>query len=226
MKKLKVKDLPKSERPRERLLKVGAAALSDSELLAIVLRAGSKKENILDLSRRLVKDYNLKSLSQITVNQLSKTFGIGQAKACQIVACFELGRRLAAYSENPKITIEEPANVVKIMGPKLRSLDKEYFVCLLLDSRKRLIKKETIFIGTLNASVTHPREIFKTAIAASAAGIILVHNHPSGDSAPSKEDIEFTLQLIEAGKLLEIEVLDHVIIGDKNFFSFKEQGVI
>lgn len=226
MKRLKIKDLPKYERPRERLLKLGATALSDSELLAIVLRAGSKKENILDLSRRLVKDHNLKSLSKITVNQLSKTFGIGQAKACQIVACFELGRRLAAYSENSRIMIESPADVVKIVGPELRSLDKEHFICLLLDSRKRLIKKETIFIGTLDASITHPREIFKVAIAASAAAIILVHNHPSGDSTPSKEDIEFTLQLIEAGKLLEIDILDHIIIGDKNFFSFKKQDII
>lgn len=222
--KLKIKDLPLEERPRERLMKYGHKTLSNTELLAIILRNGSKKEGVLELSRKLLKENNIKSLSRKRINYLKNNLGIGEAKACQIIACFELGRRLAAFSDQQNPTINNAQDIVKLFMPEMSSLKKEHFKGIFLDSRKRITKDETIFIGSLNASIIHPREIFQVALEEGAAAIILLHNHPSGNPKPSDDDIEMTKQLVKAGDILGIEVLDHIIIGSKRYFSFREKG--
>lgn len=221
---LKIKDIPPEERPRERLTKNGPKALSNAELLAIILGNGSKKENVLELSKKLLKENNLKSLSRKRVNSLKNNLGIGEAKACQIIACFELGRRLAAFRDDKKPMINNVQDIVKIFMLEMVSLKKEHFKAVFLDSRKRIIKDETIFIGSLNASIIHPREIFQAALEEGAAAVILLHNHPSGNPEPSDDDIEITKQLVKAGEILGIEVLDHIVIGNKRYFSFKEKG--
>lgn len=223
--KLTIKDFPLEERPRERLIKTGPKSLSNAELLAIILRTGNKKENVLELSKRLIKEHNLKTLSRIRVNSLKKTFGIGQAKACQLIACFELGRRMSCLKHGKNYTINSAKNIATILMPELSNLKKEHFIGIFLDSRKRIIKKETIFIGSLDSSIIHPREIFKIALAESAAAVILAHNHPSGDPKPSQEDIEITKQITKAGEILGIQVLDHIVIGDNKFVSLKEKGL-
>ncbi len=222
--KLTIKEFPKEERPRERLMLHGPKALSNAELLAVILRNGSKKENVLELSRRLLQENNLKSLSRKRINTLRNTLGIGEAKACQICACFELSRRLAAFSEQKGSSITQAKDIARRMIPSMSSLKKEHFKALFLNTRQAIIKEETIFIGTLNSSLIHPREIFSAAIEEGAAAIILLHNHPSGDPLPSEEDEEVTAQLVQAGKIIGIEVLDHIIIGHKKYFSFKEHG--
>lgn len=222
--KLKIKDLPLEERPRERLIKYGPKALSNSELLAIILRNGSKKENVLELSKRLLKEDNIKSLSRKRINSLKNNLGIGTAKACQIIACFELGRRLAAFKDTSTPMINNVQDIAKIFMVEMSSLKKEHFKGIFLDSRKRIIKDETIFIGSLNASIIHPREIFQVALEEGSAAVILLHNHPSGNPEPSDDDIKITKQLVKAGEILGIEVLDHIIIGNKKYFSFREKG--
>lgn len=221
---MKIKDILETERPRERLQSYGVQALSNSELLSIILGQGSKKENVIELSNRLLKENNLDSLSVLNISELKKVFGIGEAKACQIVSCFELGRRTASFNPEKKVSINSANDVVELFSPKLNFLKKEHFICIYLNSRKKVIKKETIFIGTLDASLVHPREIFEIAIKEGASGIILLHNHPSGDSNPSREDLEVTEQLISSGEILGISVIDHVIIGNKNYHSFRESN--
>lgn len=221
---MKIHDLSKEERPRERLIKHGPKTLSNAELLAIILRTGDKKENVIELSNHLLKEHNLKSLSRLKISTLKKNKGIGEAKACQITACFELGRRLAAFPKIKKIIINSAKDAAKLFLPEMSTLNQEHFMGIYLDARKRIIKEETIFIGSLNTAVIHPREIFQTAINEGAAAIILIHNHPSGNPEPSEEDLEITQQLIAAGKLLEIEILDHLIIGDQRYCSLREKG--
>lgn len=224
--KIRILDMQKEERPRERLINCGAASLSDSELLAIILRTGSKQENVINLAQRILSQYNLKQLSQINTAQLMKIHGIKESKAAQIAACFEIARRLEVFSEDAKPKIASPEDVYKRIYPKLREQKKEMFIELCLDTKNQIIKEDTISIGSLNANIVHPREVFKVALAESAAHIIVAHNHPSGDPTPSREDIEITKKLIEAGKIIGIDVLDHVIIGDKRHFSMKEAGHI
>ncbi len=222
--KLKIKDFPLEERPRERLIKQGPKALSIAELLAVIIRTGNKKENVLEVSNKLVKEYDLKTLSRIRVNILKKTFGIGEAKACQIIACFELGKRMSCFKNGNNKTISCAKDIALLLMPELSNLKKEHFVGIFLDSRKKIIKQETIFIGSLDSSVVHPREIFKTALAESAAAVVLAHNHPSGDPKPSSEDIEITKQITKAGDILGIPVLDHIIIGDNKYISMNDKG--
>ena len=224
--KLKIKDFPLEERPRERLIKLGPKALSTAELLAILLRTGNKKENVLELSKRLMNDYDLKTLSRIRINNLKRTFGVGEAKACQLIACFELGRRTSCLKNGRCKTVNSAKDIANVLIPELAELKKEHFIGLFLDSRKKLIKKETIFIGSLDSAIIHPREIFKIALAESAAAVILAHNHPSGDPNPSEEDIEITKQIMKAGDVLGITVLDHVIIGDNKYKSLNEGGFL
>ncbi len=224
--KIKILDMQKDERPRERLLKNGASALSDSELLAIILRTGSKHENVISLSHRILKEYNIKQLSQINLTQLMKVHGIKQGKASQIAACFEIARRLESFNESEKPKISSPEDVYRRIYPKVREQKKELFIELCLDTKNQIIKEETISVGSLNANVVHPREVFKIALAESAAHIIVAHNHPSGDPTPSTEDIEITKKLAETGKIMGITLLDHVIIGDGRHFSMKEAGHI
>lgn len=224
--KLTIKDLPSEERPRERLIKYGSKALSNSELLAIILRNGSKKENVIEMSNRILKENNLRVLSRKRINTLKNHWGIGEAKACQIVACFELGRRMAAFNKKKNKKINTALDLVKVFIPEMSSLSKEHFKVVFLDSRRNIIKDETIFIGSLNSSIVHPREIYRAAIEENAAAIILLHNHPSGSPNPSQDDILITKQIVKAGEIIGIEVLDHIIIGEKNYFSFKEKDII
>jgi len=223
---MNIKSLPFDERPREKLIKYGPRTLTDSELLAIILRTGNKKENVLKLSNKLFTKYNLKSLSKIKITNLKKQLGIGDAKACQIIACFELGKRLAAFKEDKKPIIKNAKDVAKLFLPEMSSLEKEHFKGVYLDSRKKIIKQENIFIGSLNESIVHPREIFKIALDENAAAIIILHNHPSGDPSPSNFDIEMTKELVKAGELLGIPILDHVIIAGKKYVSLKEKGLM
>jgi DNA repair protein RadC len=224
--KVRILDMQKEDRPRERLLKSGAASLADSELLAIILRTGTKQENVINLSQRLLSMYNLKQLSQTNISRLTEIHGIKESKAAQIAACFEIARRLETFSEESKQKINSPEDVYRLIYPRMREQKKEMFIELCLDTKNQIIKEETISIGSLNANVVHPREVFKMALAESAAHIIVVHNHPSGDPTPSREDIEISKKLAETGKIMGIDVLDHIIIGDGRHFSMKEAGHI
>jgi DNA repair protein RadC len=224
--KIRIKDLPLIDRPRERLIKHGPQALSTPELIAIILRNGWYKWNVLDLAKMLLKKYNLKRLSKASYWEILKIPGIGKAKACQIVACFELARRLASFREKEKITINSPKDVFRLVGPELQALTQEVVKVLSLDSRNRLISCDLIFKGSLDTNIIHPREIFKKALENFASSIILVHNHPSGDPEPSNLDIKITRRIVKAGEILGIKVQDHVIIGDGCYTSFKERKLI
>jgi len=219
---MKIKDISKENRPRERFLKNGAMSLSDAELLAVILQKGSKKENVVDMSNRLLSKHGIDKLCDLSLKELQEIDGIGPAKAMQIKALFEFNKRHNLSRQNGK-PIKSAKDVYDYASQRLNSNDKEHFMVLHLDSKNRIIKDEVISIGTLNASIIHPREIFKSAIKESANSIILVHNHPSGDSEPSAEDEQVTEKLFGAGELLNIKVLDHVIIGKDNYYSFKEK---
>jgi len=220
---MRIKDISKENRPRERFLKNGAMSLSDAELLAVILQKGSKKENVVDMSNRLLSKHGIDKLCDLSLKELQEIDGIGPAKAMQIKALFEFNKRHSLSRQNGK-PIKSAKDVYDYASQRLSSNDKEHFMILHLDSKNRIIKDEVISIGTLNASIIHPREIFKSAIKESANSIILVHNHPSGDSEPSSEDEQVTEKLFEAGELLSIKVLDHVIIGKDNYHSFKENS--
>jgi DNA repair protein RadC len=224
--KIRILDMQKDDRPRERLIKNGPSALSDSELLAIILRTGSKQENVINLSQRILREYNIKQLSQINLTQLMKVHGIKESKAAQIAACFEIARRLESFEEVEKPKISSPEDVYRRIYPRMREQKKEMFIELCLDTKNQIIREHIISVGSLNANIVHPREVFKLALAESAAHIIVVHNHPSGDPTPSREDIEITKKLAETGIIMGITVLDHVIIGDGRHFSMKEAGHI
>lgn len=221
-----IREMPPSERPRERLIQYGPAALSNSELIALILRTGTASENILSLSNRLLSNFDLRALSRASVPELKSVPGIADAKACQISAIFELARRFACLQEDQKPAFTSPAVCFSLMAPRLQDLKQEHFICLYLDTKNRLIREETISIGTLDSNVVHPREVFKGAVSYSASSVILAHNHPSGDPEPSSEDIAVTHNLVEAGHMVGIKVLDHIILGDKSFVSLNERGLI
>src|SRR3989338_9769475 len=208
---MKIKEMVAEYRPRERLMGQGVNVLSDAELLAVILQKGTKEENVIDLSHRILSLYSLEKLQSCSLKELSSLKGIGEAKACQILALFELGRRLKSSLTHKRIS--HPQEVFEYMSPKVSHLDKEHLYLLHLDSKNNIVKEELISIGTLNSSLIHPREVFKSAIRESANAVILVHNHPSGDPTPSDEDRQVTERIVEAGELLKIKVLDHVIVG-------------
>ena len=218
-----IKDLPRVDRPREKLEKYGPEKLTNSELLAILLGSGQKGINVVELSKRILSKFSGDGLSKADIKELKNTFGLGNAKACEIVACFELGRRLLQNKQStlllsPKDVWEELKDI--------RDNKKEHFVIFFLDTRNQEIKREIISIGSLNANLVHPREVFEPAVRYSAAQIIVAHNHPSGDPSPSQEDSDITKQLVDAGKLLGIEVKDHIIVSKTNLFSFKEHKLL
>lgn len=219
----KIKDLPKIERPREKLIRYGADKLSNSELLAIILRSGKKGENVVTLANKILKKYGAENLPTLTCAELKQFPGLGPAKACEIIACFELGRRLL----NGKISevYLKPEDVWRELKD-LREHKKEHFIIFYLDTRNQEIKREIISIGSLNASLVHPREVFEPAVKNLAAHIILAHNHPSGDCQPSKDDLEINHRLIEAGKILGIEIIDHIIVAKNSYLSFKEKDLM
>ena len=222
-----IHDLPTSERPRERLQKLGADALSAQEILALILGRGIAGESVMVTAQRLLSQFgNLKGIANASLEELSQVKGIGLAKASQIKAAFELASRLEGYSEaGDKPLVKTPEEVVNLVRSRLKGKKKEYFLALLLDTRNQLIKVSEISVGSLDSSIVHPREVFKEAISASAASIIFVHNYPSGDPTASEDDIKLTKRLAEVGELMGIDVLDHIIIGDKIFLSLKREGL-
>jgi DNA repair protein RadC len=218
-----VRDLPKTERPREKLLKYGPSKLLNSELLAILLRTGKKGENVIEMAKRFLKRYGAQNLPNLDIKKLQEFPGIGPAKACEIIACFELGKRLL-QNKIAEIYLK-PTDIWEELKD-LRHHKKEHFVIFYLDSRNQEIRREVISVGTLNTNLVHPREVFEPAVANLAAQIIIAHNHPSGDPEPSEDDLKITKQLIEAGKILGIEVLDHIIIAKDKYLSFKDKGLL
>ena len=224
---LKIKDVFEADRPRERLIRQGADSISNQELLAILLRTGTREESVLTLANRILMDFEkLHALKHATLDELTKVKGVGEAKAIQILAAIELGNRLAKMDHDSRYTIRSPEDAAKLLIPEMSSLQQEHFVTLFLNTKNQVLHKQTIFIGSLNASIVHPREIFREAVKRSAACIICAHNHPSGSTAPSPEDIDVTARLKEAGEIIGIELVDHIIIGDHSFLSLKERGYI
>ena len=220
---MKIHDMPKVDRPREKLEKYGPGKLSSSELLAILLRTGSKGVNVVELSNSILKKFGNGVLANATVEELQDLHGLGAAKACEIVACFELGRRL--LKNKPAALLLSPEQVATELKD-IRNHKKEHFVIFYLDSRNNEVKREIISVGTLNASIVHPREVFEPAIQHNANAVIVAHNHPSGDPEPSDEDKILTNRLVEAGKILGIELLDHVVVTGDKHLSFKKKGLI
>jgi DNA repair protein RadC len=223
---IRIQDLQPQERPRERLLKNGPTALSDSELLAIILRTGTRGENVLNLCSRILSTYNIQQLSRASPTKLQEIRGVGAAKAAEMAAMFELARRLETFTEEERPRISSPEAAYRFLYPKLREQKKESFIALHLDTKNQLLREETVSVGSLNANIVHPREVFKTAIQESAAAIIVAHNHPSGDPSPSQNDIDITRKLVETGRVMGIELYDHIIVGNGRFLSLKEQNLI
>ncbi|HAM81431.1 RadC family protein [Ornithinibacillus bavariensis] len=222
-----IKDVPKEDRPRERLLSLGASHLSNQELLAILLGSGTKDESVMALANRLLMHFEgLKLLKDATIEELTAIKGIGSAKGVLILSALELGKRLSQYKASEKYVIRSPEDGADYIMEELRNLNQEHFVVLFLNTKNQIIHRQTIFIGSLNASIVHPREVFREAVKRSAASIIVAHNHPSGDPTPSQEDIHVTRRLAESGKMIGIELLDHLVIGDRKFVSLKEKGYL
>jgi DNA repair protein RadC len=221
--KKRIKDLPRVERPREKLIRYGPERLSNSELLAILLRSGKKGNNVVELAGKLLRKFNKGSLVKAGFDELKNFPGLGPAKACEIIACFELGKRFLKGKQAGLYL--KPKDVFEALKD-IRSRKKEHFVIFYLDTRNQEINREVISIGSLNANLVHPREVFEPAIKNLAAQIILAHNHPSGSLEPSKDDVEITKRLVESGKILGIEVLDHVIVSSESFLSFKEKRLM
>jgi len=222
-----IHDLPISERPRERLQKLGVAALSAQEILALILGRGVAGESVMVTAQRLLSQFgNLKGIASASVEELAQIKGIGVAKASQIKAAFELANRLEGYLEaGEKQVVKTPEDVAGLVKSRLKGKKKEHFLALLLDTRNQLIKVAEISVGSLDSSIVHPREVFKEAISASAASLIFVHNHPSGDPEASEDDIKLTKRLAEVGEVMGIDVLDHIIVCDKQHLSLKREGL-
>jgi DNA repair protein RadC len=226
MEKKKIKDMPKYLRPRERSMDVGMNNLSDQEVLAIIIRSGYREHTAIDVSMNLLHRFgSLKNISQLTVEELCKIKGIGKDKSIMLKAAFEIGKR-SEFEKIEKKQILSSKDASIVLENNLRGLNKEHFIILMLNTKNFLLGVETVSIGSLNSSIVHPRELFKSAINKSAAAIILAHNHPSGDATPSREDIEVTKRIKSGGQLLGIDVIDHIIIGDNCYYSFKEEKLI
>lgn len=222
-----IQQLPVQERPRERLLNEGVQALSNRELLAILLGSGAPRQSALMLADQLLRNArSLRGLAALDVEELRKVRGIGLAKAAQIKAAMELARRMSLEPGYERIAIRHPGDVARLMMDDLRDLDHEQFKLLMLDTKHRIIKIQTLSVGDLSGTLVHPRELFKAVIRRNSAAVVLVHNHPSGDAEPSTDDLELTRRLVAGGKLLGIEVLDHIIIGDNTYVSLKERGLV
>ena len=223
--KMMIRDVHIADRPRERLMRQGAASLSNQELIAILLRTGTKQESVLVLANRILSSFDkIQDLKDVTIEELVKVKGVGSAKAVQILAAAEIGKRIYRKHSEGRYTIRSPEDAAAYLMTDMTSLTQEHFVVLFLNVKNEILHKQTIFIGSLNSSIVHPRDIFREAVKRSAASIICAHNHPSGNPSPSPEDIDVTKRLLEAGALMGIELLDHVIIGDHQFISLKEKG--
>lgn len=225
---LMIKDIPKSERPRERLLKYGGEILSNNEILSIILKSGTKGEGVSELANKvLTKIENISNLKNINKEMLTSIKGIGPTKAIEVLAAIELGKRIFIKNEIETNTIYTNSKTIYNNNKSLfYDKKQEYFYCIYLDQKRKVIERKLLFMGTLNKSYVHPREIFKEAHLLSASAIICMHNHPSGDPTPSTDDIILTKSLLEIGRLQQIPILDHIIFGDNNYYSFYEESVI
>jgi len=224
-----IKELPADARPREKLLARGPQSLSDAELLAILIRTGTPRDSALRVAERLLLKYGesgLTGLGGVSARELSRIKGIGAVKAVTIVAALELGKRLAASSRPLRPVIKSPVDVANLMMERLRYEVREHFVVVMLSTKNHVLGAPVVSVGSLNASLVDPKEVFRQALEYSAAAVVLVHNHPSGDPSPSPEDIALTKRLVQGGQILEITVLDHLIIGDGKYVSLKEKGII
>jgi DNA repair protein RadC len=221
-----IRDMAEYDRPRERLIKVGAEVLSTAELLAIVLRNGSQGENVLRLAERLLAQFdNLPGLARATITELTETHGVGPAKAAEIKAAMEIGRRLVAAAPEERPHVSTPDDAFHLLKSEMMFLDQEHLRLILLDTRNRVLRTPTIYVGSLNTSVIRVGELFRAAIRENAAAFIVAHNHPSGDPSPSPEDVNVTRQIVQAGKLLDVDVLDHIVIGRNRYVSLKQRGL-
>jgi len=224
---LTIKELPVDERPRERLVKYGAETLSNADLLAIILRVGTTQYSAVGLAEHMLHEFSgLRGIATANVEDLCRIHGLGVAKGAQIKAMVELGKRLAATISDSRATIRSPQDAADLVMPELRDSPQECFKALFLNTKNEVLKTRTITTGSLDASLITPRELFKEAISMNSASVIIAHNHPSGDPTPSREDIEVSKRLCQAGQVVGIEVLDHIIIGDGRWVSLKERGLM
>ena len=224
-----VRDLPLSERPREKLSLYGASCLSNAELLAILLRTGTREESALRIAENVLascKETGILAIVHLSPVELSAIHGVGPTKAATILAAVELGRRLSQKAAERVEIIRGPEDAAHFAMPRFRHEQKEHFAVILLNTKNHIISMPEISVGSLSASIVHPREVFQAAVKHAAAAMILIHNHPSGDPSPSREDISVTQRLVKAGKVMDIPVLDHVILGDNRFVSMKEKGLL
>ena len=222
-----IKEIAKEERPRERLLKYGVSSLSNEELLSIVLRCGTKNKSVKDLSIDILNSYkNINNLKDATINKLIKINGMGLSKSMVIIAMLELGKRVYLSKDEQNIKLNNPESIYEYTKYLFNNKEQELFYCLYFDNKQQLVGKELLFIGTVNRSITHPREVFKYAYYYSATSIICLHNHPSGDINPSREDIEFTKALVDIGIIQKIPIIDHIIVSNNNYYSFYDNGKI
>ncbi|SDK40835.1 RadC family protein [Sediminibacillus albus] len=222
-----IKNVPKQDRPRERLIEYGPAHLSNQDLLAILLGTGTKDESVTTLSQRVFMHFEgLSLLKDATIEELTAIKGIGTAKGVLLLAAIEFGNRMHRFKPDERHVIRSPEDGADYVMEEMRNLNQEHFVCLFLNTKNQILHRQTIFIGSLNSSIVHPREVFREAVKRSAASIICAHNHPSGDPSPSQEDIHVTKRLLECGKMIGIELLDHLVIGDRKFVSLKEKGYL
>lgn len=223
---LMMRDMAEHDRPRERLLQVGERAVSTAELLAIILRTGAAGESVLRLSERLLSTFkDLPGLARASITELTQVKGVGPAKAVEIKAALEIGRRLLTTAPEEKPRVTSPADAANLLMSEMSFLEKEHLRLILMDTRNQVLSTPTIYIGSLNSSVIRIGELFRAAIKENAAAFIVAHNHPSGDPSPSPEDVAVTRQIVQAGSLLNIDVLDHIVIGHNRFVSLKERGL-
>lgn len=220
-----IKDMPQAERPREKLLKYGVKYLSNSELLAILIGTGSREKSAIMLADRILsmEEKGISFLAGCIPEELFRVKGIGEAKACRLMAAIELGKRISTAPRSPQVQLSSPGDIAELFMEEMRYEKREHFKVLLLNTKNEIITIENVAVGSLDLAVVHPREVFQNAVKKSASAIILVHNHPSGSPAPSPQDIKTTGQLVEAGTILGISVLDHLIIGDGVYISLREQ---
>ncbi|HEX5913932.1 MAG TPA: DNA repair protein RadC [Rubrobacter sp.] len=222
---LRIRELPSSERPRERLRDLGPSALNNAELIAIILRSGTTKQSVLSLASSLVSRHdNLGGLARLSHAELMNEPGIGEAKAAELIALFELARRFGALVPEERPYIRSPQDVHGLLGAEMALFDQEHLRVLLINTRNQVLGVREVYIGNVNSALVRPAEVLREAVRQNAPSIIVVHNHPSGDPAPSPDDIVLTRQLVQAGDLLSIEILDHVVIGDRRFASLKSLG--
>lgn len=225
---MKLKTIPTTEQPREKLYHLGVDALTNSELMAIIIQSGSRDLSAIELSQQVINmfDHGLQGLNDVTIEELVSVKGIGKAKACQLSAAVELGNRVSKCKKNILGKVNSPKTVVAFFQGELRHLNKEKFIVVFLNTKNQITSYEVVSVGSLSASIVHPREVFNRAIKKSAASIILIHNHPSGNPKPSREDEAITKRLCEVGEVVGIKILDHIIISDDNYYSFKEMNIL